>query len=140
MYRGEQIAQLRPKDRTDSDGFQHDRACLLIRGLLKRRRPRDAADPPASRHPSVRSRMIITYAPVQQRRRSLHATRGHRDCPHAGKAQDPEHMRNDPGRKREAVTTRLASGELHQLRPQTLTDVRTRVDNSQGNARGHGLS
>jgi hypothetical protein len=42
----------------------------------------DAADPIASRHTSPRLRMIITYAPVQQRRRSLHATREQRDCQH----------------------------------------------------------
>jgi hypothetical protein len=77
----------------------------------------DDADPAASRHTSPRLRMIITYAPVQQRRRSLYATREHRDCQHTGKAQVPEYTRNDPGRKRLAAATRLAGGELHQLRP-----------------------
>ena len=65
----------------------------------------DAADPAASRHTSPRLPMIIKYAPVQQRPRSLHATRGNRDCQHTSKAQDPGYTRNDRGRKREAVTT-----------------------------------
>lgn len=98
----------------------------------------DTAGPAASRHTSPRPRMTITHAPVQQRPRSLHATREHRDCQHASQAQDPEYTRNDPGRKREAVTTRPASGEPHQLRPAAsgAVNVPARVSTGQKAIRG----
>jgi hypothetical protein len=104
------------------------RPVTRVRRRRPGRQPPHIAPPADDHHPRSRA-----AAPQK-----LYRTREHRDCQHASRAQDPEYTRNDPGRKREAVTTRPASGEPHQLRPAAsgAVNVPARVSTGQKAIRG----